>query len=228
MKADLKLDDWRAQWQSEPLISPDLRKSVELHSRLMRIGLVCDVVVTLVIGGGATAWATLSSDPEIVQVAIAAWLFLAIAWAFVLTVNRGLWSPSALEATAFLELSIRRCRSTLATIWFAAALFFAEVGFGLVWAFIHSAKTNTTLLRWLLFGSWQVDIVWLATVVFVTALVWYRGKKRRELARLLDLRVQMIEPSEANGSKGHRLSGDTGWPFLGATRVRRGKKKREV
>jgi hypothetical protein len=46
-------------------------------------------------------------------------------------------------------------------------------------------------MGWLLFGSLRVDIVWMATAVFVSALIWYRRKKQMELARLLDLREQM-------------------------------------
>jgi len=191
MTTDIELQDWREQWQSETSIPADLRKSVERQSRLMRIGLLGDVAVTLVIGGGSIAWAMRRGNAEFAPVALAAWVFLAAAWMFVLIANRGLWSPPAMESSAFVDLSIRRCRSTLATLWFAVALFFAEIAFGLGWAYTHSVKGHIPLMRWLLFGSLRVDIVWIATAVFLGALIWYRRKKQMELARLLNLREQM-------------------------------------
>ena len=39
---------------------------------------------------------------------VGAWLLLAAAWTFTLTVNRGNWSPSSLDTASFVELSVRR------------------------------------------------------------------------------------------------------------------------
>jgi hypothetical protein len=191
MNTDVELDIWREQWQADVAVPENLRRSVERQSRLMKLGLISDAVVTVVMGGGSAAWAVHSRDPDVVQVAVATWLFLAVAWAFVLTVNRGLWAPSALNAAAFVDLSIRRCESTLTTTWFAAALFLCEVAFGLGWGYKHSIQSHMTLSKWLWFSSLRIDIVWICTLAFFGAIVWYWQKKRAELARLLKVREEM-------------------------------------
>ena len=190
MTTDVEMDIWRQHWQADTIVPVDLRRTVERQSRLMKIGVISDLLVTIVMGGGTSAWALRSPESDVVLVAAATWLFLAVAWAFVLTANRGLWAPSALDTAAYLDLSVRRCRSALTTTWFAAGLFLCEVGFGLGWVYSRSAKGQTPLLSWLLFSSPRIDFVWICTVAFFGAVMWYRGKKRAELARLLVLRKE--------------------------------------
>lgn len=197
MSTDLELEAWREQWQTEAFIPASLRRNVERQSRRMKIGLLGDVLVTLIIGGGSTIWAFISKDHGITVVAQAAWLFIAAAWMFVLTANRGLWVPAALDAAAFLDLSIRRCRSALRMVWFAGVLFVAEVIFGLSWAYLHSSARQP-VLQWLAFGSIRIDIVWICTVIFFVMLIWYRSKKRRELEQLLQMQDEM-DPGSARG-----------------------------
>jgi hypothetical protein len=222
MTADLELQDWREQWKSETPIPPSLQRSVERHSLFMKVGLACDVVVTLVIGGGATLWAWRAPGREMIPVAIASWLFLLVAWVFVLLTNRGLWSPSSLDASSFVDLSIRRCRSVLSTIWFAWGLFFAEIIFGMVWAYLHLAKPHSALLPWLLFSSLRVDIVWAVTIAFVMGSVWYRGRKQVELTRLLELRTEIIDATERNPSLDSE--GKESWLFAASKRRKRRRK----
>jgi len=196
MSTDLELEAWREQWQApvEEPIPAELRRKVERQSRLMKIGLVCDALVTLVIGGGSTAWAVMSRDPGMALVAVASWLFLAAAWMFVIVANRGIWEPTAVDAATFLDLSVRRCQAALTGVWFAATLFVAEIVFGLSWAYLHM-EGRPPIARWLLFGSVRIDIVWLCTIVFFAALVWYRSRKRRELAQLLNLSAEITPKS---------------------------------
>lgn len=224
MNTDLELDLWRQQWQAESTIPSDLRERVERQSRWMKIALTCDALVTVVMGGGATLWATRSSIAGAALVAIATWIFLAAAWAFVLTTNRGLWAPSALDASSFLDLSIRRCRGALVTTWFAAILFLSEVAFGLSWAYIHSVTEHPPLLVWLWFSSMRIDIVWACTLAFFGAMVWYRRKKQAELARLLDLLDQVgVTASDVNREQS-RSQFANGWPRRGGG-SRLGRKK---
>jgi len=192
MSTDLEMDVWREQWQADvaPAIPMNLRRKVERQSWLMKIGLISDTLVTIVMGGGTTAWALLSPKAEVALVAVATWVFLAAAWAFVLTANRGLWAPSALDAATFVDLSVRRCRSALGIVWFAVGLFICEVVFGLGWTYHYSVEREP-LMKWLLFGSVRIDVVWLVTVAFFGAIVWYRRRKRAELESLLKLRGEM-------------------------------------
>jgi hypothetical protein len=192
----------------------------------MKIGLVGDTLVTLVMGGGTTVWAMRSPDSDVVLVAVATWLFLAAAWVFVLMANRGLWGPSGMDSAAFVDLSLRRCRSALMATWFASALFVCEVAFGLWWAYQHSIQGRMPVLNWLLFGSLRVDIVWVFTVIFFGAVAWYRRKKRSELSRLLQMRTEMTAPTTDVSEGQERLSSTGhGWT-LGRGRRFRGKKNR--
>jgi hypothetical protein len=231
MNIDAELDVWRQQWQSEAVVPLDLRRRVERQSRFMKIALIADILVTIVIGGGATEWALRSPQPDIVLLAVATWLFLAAAWTFTLTVNRGNWSPCALDTAAFVELSVRRCRGRLATIRFAAGLFLVQIVFCLGWVYNHAPHQRKPLLIWLLFSSFSVDIVWLTTLVFFGFLIWYRRKKRAEWAYLLNLREQMRDGAPGIGSKLQVKSWIArSWPRLGSARGarRRSKRNREA
>jgi hypothetical protein len=201
MSTDLDLEALRRDWQADDSVPPTLRREVERQSRLMKIGIAGDISVTVVIGGGTIAWALLSAEKSVWWVALAAWVFLAIAWSFVLIVNRGLWAPSAMDAAAFMDLSIRRCEASLAATWFAAVLFVAEIIFGLTWAYTY-ADLHESIGKWLWFSSVRIDIVWLATLAFVVGLFWFRNKKKGQLARLLSLRRGMWEADgELPGSR---------------------------
>jgi hypothetical protein len=71
------------------------------------------------------------------------------------------------------------------------ALFLCEVAFGLGWGYKHSIQSHMTLSKWLWFSSLRIDIVWICTLAFFGAIVWYWQKKRAELARLLKVREEM-------------------------------------
>jgi len=195
MSRDFDLEALREDWQAEDSIPPRLRRDVERQSRSMKISLAGDILVTVAIGGGMTARALLSSEKGGGWLALGAWIFIAAAWAFVLIVNRELWAPSAMDAAAFVDLSIRRCEASLGATWFAATLFVAEAIFVLSWVYVH-ADLHESVGKWLWFSSVRIDIVWTATLAFVAGLFWFRNKKKRELARLLDLRKRMEEADE--------------------------------
>ncbi|MGO8789046.1 MAG: hypothetical protein ACLQVL_16915 [Terriglobia bacterium] len=189
MNIDAELEVWRQQWQSGTTVPLDLRRKVERQSRFMKIAFAGDVLVTITIGGATLGWALRSPRPEIVFLAVATWIFIASAWTFALMANRGNWSPSALDTAAFVDLSVRRCRARLAAVWFATGLFLVEIVFILGWVYNYSPAHRAPLLTWLFFGSVPIDIVWLGTVAFFGFLIWYRRKKRAELAYLLSLRL---------------------------------------
>jgi len=192
---DSELEVWREQWQSDTVVpvelQGDLRYKVERQSRLMRISLIVDIAVTVTIGGGITAWAIRSPQPEMVLLAVATWIFIAVAWTFSLAVNRGKWAPSAQDTAAFIDLSVRRCQSRLATVWFAAGMFVIQTVFVLSWVYLNSPARRQPLLTWLFFGSIPIDLVWLSTLAFFGFLIWARRKKRAELTRLYELRKKL-------------------------------------
>jgi hypothetical protein len=77
-----------------------------------------------------------------------------------------------------------------------AGLYISEIVFCLGWFYRHSPEPRTPLWAWLFFGSLTIDVVWAATLAFFGALIWYRRKKRAELAWLLALRGQVAERGE--------------------------------
>lgn len=191
MNIDTELEVWRRQWQSGPVIPLDLRRKVERQSRFMKINLICEILVTMLFGGGVIAWAACSPDAGLVLLAAGTWVYIAIAWTFGLMVNHGNWSPAAQNTAAFVDLSVRRCRGRLAAVWFAFGMFLFQMAFILGWVYHYSAAHETPLGTWLFFGSIPIDIVWVFTGAFFGCLVWYRRKKRAELTYLLGLLEQM-------------------------------------
>jgi hypothetical protein len=230
MNIDIELEAWRQQWQSGATVPLDLRRRVERQSRFMKIALIGDILVTITIGGATTGWAFRSPQPDIVLLAVATWVFIATAWTFTLTVNRSNWSPSAQDTAAFVDLSVRRCRGRLSAIWFAAGLFVFQIVFVLGWVYRNSPAHRQPLLTWLFFGSIPIDVVWLCTLAFFAFLVWYRRRKRTELASLLSLREQMTDAAADIGNKPQIKSWILrNWPRLGGARgVRRSKRNRDV
>jgi hypothetical protein len=117
------------------------------------------ILVTVVIGGGVIALGARSPQPDMLLLAAATWSFIAVAWAFRLTVSRGLWSPNAIDTAAFVDLFIRRCHAQLKATVFGAGLDVCEMAFCLGWIYRHSAP-RAPLLAWL-FGSLFNGLVWL-------------------------------------------------------------------
>jgi hypothetical protein len=177
VKPDLELEAWREQWQADAVVPADLRRKVERGSRNMRLLLAVEVLITVVMGGGSTLWAAMDPHTEMVVLSAAIWLFLGAAWTFAVVQRRGTWSPVAVSTAEFLDLSIRRCRSRLASSRFGAVLYFAEMAFCLTWIYWDPAQRRP--LAAIIFG--------VATPVFLMGLARYRRNTRAELERLLEL-----------------------------------------
>jgi hypothetical protein len=185
MSPDTELETWRRDWQAEAAVPADLRRRVERQSRWMKAGVAGDILVTVVIGGGVMALAARSPRSDMLVLAAATWSFIAAAWGFRLAFTRGLWAPAAMDTAAFVDLTVRRCRTQLKATVFGAGLLVCELAFCLGWIYRHSAP-RPPLFGWL-FGTWFNGLVWLLTLAFFICLAWYRRKKRAELDWLLDL-----------------------------------------
>jgi hypothetical protein len=187
MSVDAELDVWRREWQSRTAVpAAGVRRRVQRQSLIMRITLMAEVLVTAAVGGGATAWAVRSRQPDTILLAGAVWIFLAAAWTFALVSRRNSWSPAALNTSAFLDLSIRRCRSAISATTFGTILYFCELLFCLAWVFRHLSQRQAIRLEVFL-SSGAVAGVWLCTAAYLGFVLWYRRKKRAELSYLLAL-----------------------------------------
>jgi len=178
MSLDAELEVWRREWQSETSVPADLRRKVERHTRFMRLMLAAELLVSAVMGGGTTALAIRSPRVDMVVLAVAVWTFIAAAWTFALRSRRGLWAPAALNHAAFVDLSIRRCRASLAATVFGFWLYGCEMVFCLAWIYHRSGLSSGLLL-----------FVGVFTIAFAGFMLRYRRRKRMELeylARLAD------------------------------------------
>lgn len=190
MESDTELDTWRRQWQTDDVIPPDLRQRVERETRNLRRAVYAEIAVTAVMGGGVVAWALVSQRPIVLALAIGVWFFIAVAWVISIGLSRDVLKPSATTTTAFLDISIRRCRHRLRALMAQALLYVLILAFDLVWIYHYEAETRPRD-PWAFLTSGGVLVVWPVTAMLVAAAVWYRRRLHRELQNLLNLRRQL-------------------------------------
>jgi len=195
MSVDSEFDIWREQWQSESAVPVDLRRKVERQTRTMRVAFAADVLVTIAIGGGTTAWAVLSGRGDVALLAAATWVFIAAAWAFVFLNLRGAWVPHEATMAEFMAISIRRCRASLRAAVFGAVLCVVEVVFCLDWIYRSDGAGRLEHLD---------AIAAAGTLVFLGVCVWYRRRQAAELARLLAMQGDAAPERSPVGFQGRR------------------------
>jgi hypothetical protein len=180
-ESDFELEQWQRQWRTQETVPPDLAKAVEVGTRKMRLARIAETVTTLVMGGGATAWAVAASRSDVTVLAIAVWLFIAIAWTASLVLSRGMWQPVTETTAAFVDISILRCVRRLQAIWIQAALYVVILTFDLIWIYYYRAETS--VIEFLL---QPIVLVWLLVVTpfAAAAAMWSRRRLLRELNNL--------------------------------------------
>jgi hypothetical protein len=188
MSMDTELEAWRREWVSGGADLPDLPLKVRRQSAFMRLMLVADVLVTVIIGGGVIFLALRSPQTDLVVLAIAVWFFLGVAWTFGVKNRKGCWTPAAMTTTAFLDISIRRCRAAIKTSTFGVLLYACEMLFCLGWIYHRKSHEAHRGLGAFLTSPLLV-VVSICTVGFIVAMVWYRRRKQNELACLLELQA---------------------------------------
>ena len=103
MNVDLELEDWRREWQSVFVPTPDLRKRVDRQARWLKIALAGDTLVTVVIGGPVAAWAVLSPQTDVIVLAVVTWILIAAGLGFPICILRAgtggqlRWTPRRLS-----------------------------------------------------------------------------------------------------------------------------------
>jgi hypothetical protein len=193
MNTDAELTVWRRQWVAQPEVrnsaglADDLKRRVTRDSRLMKIGLIAPILVTLGIGGGFTALALTSVSPIGVVLVAEVWLFILVAWIGCLWLARGTWHPLAETTAAFVEISIRRCRSNIRAVTFGAWLYVAQFSFILLWKLYSTSIELTVLLT-----AWPVVLIgWIGLPVFLAWRSWFVRRQRAALEHYLELQRQL-------------------------------------
>lgn len=151
----------------------------------MRQGIVWEVAVTVVMGGGALAWAARFPRSDVFLLSTAVWVFIGIAWIASTLLRRGAWHPLATTTAAFIEISILRCERNLQALWIQAVLYAVISTFNLVWIYEYQARTSVIefLVEPIVIGFLTVVTPTLAGIWW-----WYRRRLLRELANLVSLR----------------------------------------
>lgn len=193
MNSNTELAEWRRQWQAAGGARNDtdtaeaLKRRVTRDSRLLTIGLVAPILVTIGIGGAVIARALTSGSPADALLAAEVWSFILVTWVGSLWLARGTWRPLAETTAAFVDLSIRRCRSNLRAASFGAWLYVCQLLFVVLWKLFSSAMELTVLL-----ASWPVILLgWVGVPVFFALRAWFMHTQRAELRRLLELERQL-------------------------------------
>lgn len=181
---DLELEKWQRQWRAQDTVPPDLVKAVETGTRNRRRGLIAEIVVTVVMGGGVLAWAYGSERADVLVMAIAVWIFIAIAWVASMLLSRGTWQPVTVTTAAFVEISIRRCERGLLAIWIQAVLYTVICAFDLVWLYHFRGESN---VREFLMRPAVLCFLLIVTPLVAAAAAWYRRRLLRELRNLNEL-----------------------------------------
>jgi hypothetical protein len=195
MATDVELEAWRRDWQaaSPPIL--DLKAKVDRQTRMMRWAVVADIIVTIAIGGGTLALALRSPRTQMLVLTIGAWIFIGIAWAMSFLLRRGAWAPVTATTTAFLDLSILRCRRRREALVAQALLYVMILTFDLVWIYLASAPDSRPGAMAFLMSP-VILWIWVVTGALGALAVRHRRKLSRELAALTRLRQQIGEPSE--------------------------------
>lgn len=95
MNTDAQLAVWRRQWAAQTDTGNDahwaenLKRRVARDTRLMKIGLIAPILVTVGIGGGFTALALMLATAADVVLIAEVWLFILVTWAGSLWIARG-------------------------------------------------------------------------------------------------------------------------------------------
>ena len=181
---DLELEQWQRQWRTLEAVPLDLATSVEAGTRGMRRGLIAEIVVTIVMGGGAIGWASASPRAEVMVLAIAVWIFIAMAWVASLLLRRGAWQPVTATTAAFVEISILRCQRSLQAITIQAILYVLILTFDLVWLYFYRGESSVSEF---LMRPATLFFLCLVTPVLAAAALWYRRRLQRELKNLNEL-----------------------------------------
>lgn len=196
MERDPEIDAWSRQWQSQDDVPPDLRGRVARDIRAIRRGTFASIAVTIVFGGGALAQVLMSPETEVVALAVAVWIFIAVTWAVAMWMERGgPKRPASMTTAAYLDFRIYRCRAGRRTLGAAVALGLPWVVFMLGYRWMYSEPDAPPLALWTHLTSARVVIAAVVTTVLSVLALWRRRVLLREMQYLTMVRQEVGDAS---------------------------------
>lgn len=192
MNALQDLNDLRQRWQTQPAPGPDaaaLRQWVAMDTRSHLRTLVIVTIGTALILGVALLRALRSANPDDWFAVAFTVLFALVVWAVSLWLSRGTWRPRDESTAAYLDVSIRRCRSVILAAPVGIVLYVAGLIGSLAW------KHRVSGVEWgqLLDTPSMIVAGWIGAPLYAVGMLWNARTQRRRLAFLEQLRRQLGE-----------------------------------
>ena len=186
MKDD-EVELWRRQWHSQPAVPIDLIRKVERQTVYMKLERLA-LLLPLLVGVGTIVAAIIMKNAPWILLAVGTWVFIIFGLVFQYKNEKGIWSPAAQTTSAYLELSITRCRKKLNDIRYSfvfaplLTLFVLIVDYQILanYGVIRTAEDVAKIVAGFLFAIGVVGVVMLL-------MVSKRKKVKDELAYLLEL-----------------------------------------
>lgn len=191
---DDELRDWMADWQADPGPTPEVREAI--RRRVKRQGLklalctAAEVTVSLLMLAFVLRAAV--KLPVFFNVATMAGLALVIVWALIygLWSLRSTWRPNAETTSAFLDLSILRCRRRLRTLRAAWWLLGLELAILIPWLWLLLSSRPSVQLATRSHAAAYGALAFM-TALAVLFLIGMKRRVRRELRELEELRESL-------------------------------------
>ena len=195
MHADDELERWQREWRAQPAVPVDLRRLVECDIRGRRLNMLASIAVTVIMGGGTSLWAIRSGEPNLLVIAGAVWIFIAVAWVLRVQLERQRGPrPFSDTSAAFLDYAIRSRRAGLRAIAVSAVLY--VVWFIILLALRYRVSAGVPDFWTYLSSPRILTFVAISGVLGVLAAV-QRRRLDRELRNLIALR-DAVDRSEAH------------------------------
>jgi hypothetical protein len=182
----------KQQWQAQPLAPPEvavLRGRIARETRTQRQTLVLGALVTVaaLVYTLVAALREPSADRWF-SLAFTATLY-ALTWLTALWVSRGTWRPHDESTAAYLDVSIRRCRSVIVAAPTGIVIYVACLIGTLFW------KQQVAGIPWstMLVHPAMIAAGWIGAPLYAAGMLWNARRHRRRLAMLLDLKRQISE-----------------------------------
>lgn len=190
MKDD-ELEVWRRQWRGQPEVPIDLIRKIERQTLYARIGLLLNILplsIAIVVSVGAF----MNPNPLSILIACGFWFFNFMGWLFGVRNSKGTWAPAAETTAAYVELSIARCRSYLASFRFMVVFSTLLTVFVLV-AVYEALSSRGRLQTSASYEAVALSFLWTMGVMSLVLFLYDRKRRKTkiELAYLLDLQHKL-------------------------------------
>jgi tellurite resistance protein TehA-like permease len=180
-------EDWRAEPATPAATAAELRRRVRRQDLLLRLGFAAEIAGLVFAAAVGASALYRNSHPGVVAAVIIWYVLLAGSLAFAIWNRRGIWRAAGQSTRDFLELSRRRCLASIRNC--QASLYIAPVT-NVVFLPLLYVSLEEQAARAMLSGVIGANVGLAVAAAFV---LWYRRRKRRELAELEKLLKGLAE-----------------------------------